>query len=99
MPRLRGQILLRLRRVARRDFLPQLAPSFHIYFNTEPGMQLLPASLVGRQPGGKVSTLVILRCLTREFFFGAIWRGPGLGPRAEGLDHSIISISLFLPRE
>lgn len=37
MPRLSGQILLRLRRVTRRDFLPQLAPTLHMYSNPKPG--------------------------------------------------------------
>lgn len=41
-------------------------------------------------------TLVIFRCLTREFFFGAIWRGPGLGPRAAGLQLHLIVSYFFL---
>ena len=51
----------------------------------------------GTEKGGTRRTLVIFRCLTREFFFGAIWRGPGLGPRAAGLQlHLIVSLLLLI---
>lgn len=51
MPRLSGQILLRLRRVARRDFLPQLASNLHMYSNPKPGHGY-HSQASGRHPGG-----------------------------------------------
>lgn len=81
MPRLGRKIALRLRRVAGCEFLPptitvSIYSLFLFYYSTH---------IICTGKECRERTLVIFCCLTRVFFLGAIWRGPGLGPRAAGL--------------
>lgn len=82
MTRLGCQILFRFGRVSRRDFLIRLAS---VQLSSLPSCPVVQNRDQTDRHDAGTHTLVILRCLTREFFFGAIWRGPGFGPRAAGL--------------